>query len=44
VREGRDWLDALAKSRPLGEVPPEAIPAPRSDIPAARLEEVWFRY
>ena len=44
VREGRDWLDALAKDRPLGEVPPEAIPAPRSDIPAARLEEVWFRY
>ena len=44
VREGRDWLDELTRTRPLGQVPPEAIPAPRSATPAARLEEVWFRY
>jgi len=44
VREGRDWLDAYAHTKPLKEVPAEAIPAPASDTPAARLEEVWFRY
>ena len=44
VREGRDWLDGFAAEHPLKELPPEAIPARRSDIPAAKLEEVWFRY
>ena len=44
VREGRDWLDAYAHIRPLKAVPAEVIPAPASDIPAAKLEEVWFRY
>ena len=44
VREGRDWLDAFAKAHPLGAVPPENIPAPASNIPAAKLEQVWFRY
>ena len=44
VRDGRDWLDAFAKAHSLGAVPPEAIPAPASDVPAAKLEEVWFRY
>ena len=44
VREGRDWLDAYAHTNPLKEVPAEVIPAPASDIPAAKLEEVWFRY
>ena len=44
VREGRDWLDAFAAGHPLGPVPPETIPAPLSDRPAAKLEEVWFRY
>ncbi len=44
VREGRDWLDAYAKITPLKAVPAEVIPAPASDIPAAKLEEVWFRY
>ena len=43
VREGRNWLDALAHSRPLGQVPPERIPAPQGE-PVVRLEEVWFRY
>ena len=44
VRDGRDWLDAFAAAHSLGAVPPEAIPAPASEVPAARLEEVWFRY
>ena len=44
VREGRDWLDTYARSNSPKDVPAEAIPAPASDIPAAKLEEVWFRY
>ena len=44
VREGRDWLDDFTKTIPLKKVPAEVIPAPASDIPAAKLEEIWFRY
>ena len=44
VREGRDWLDDLSKVRPFGPVPPEQLPKRTSDVPAAKLEEVWFRY
>ena len=44
VREGRDWLDDFSKTIPLKKVPVEVIPAPASDIPAAKLEEIWFRY
>ena len=44
VREGRDWLDDFSKTIPLKKVPAEVIPAPASDIPAAKLEEIWFRY
>ena len=44
VREGRDWLDAFSRENPLGAVPPEQVPPRKSDIPAAKLEEVWFRY
>ena len=44
VREGRDWLDAFSGTTPLKEVPAEKIPAPASDTPAAKLEQVWFRY
>ena len=44
VREGRDWLDAYAKTAPLKDVPAEVIPAPAATLPAAKLEEVWFRY
>ena len=44
VREGRDWLDAFSSATPLKEVPAEAIPARGSDIPAAKLEQAWFRY
>ena len=44
VREGRDWLDDFSKTTPLKKVPAEVIPAPASDIPAAKLEEIWFRY
>ena len=44
VREGRDWLDAFSSVTPLKEVPAEAIPARGSDLPAAKLEQAWFRY
>ncbi len=45
VREGRAWLDAFASKRPLGEVPPEAVPVHGDEgIPAIELDEVWFRY
>ena len=44
VREGRDWLDDFTKTIPLKKVPAEVIPAPASDIPAAKLQEIWFLY
>ena len=44
VRDGRDWLDGFAKTTPLKAVPAENIPARKSETPAAKLEEVWFRY
>jgi len=43
VREGRDWLDTLSRTRALQPVPPERIPASKGEA-AVRLEEVWFRY
>ncbi len=43
VRDGRSWLENYGKQHPLGELPPERIPA-RSIENAIELEDVWFKY
>jgi energy-coupling factor transporter ATP-binding protein EcfA2/uncharacterized membrane protein len=44
VREGRAWLETIARERPLAPLPDEAPPAGRDGVPAIHLDEVWFRY
>lgn len=44
VREGREWLEAVSKARPLDAeaIPPEK---PQSiEPPVLEVKEVWFRY
>ena len=43
VRDGRDWLTEYAAAHPLGELPPETIPAASEEI-AIQLSDVWFKY
>lgn len=44
VREGRAWLDAIARRRPPDTLPEENPPARQDGVPAIQLDEVWFRY
>lgn len=45
VREGRTWLNALAKERVLKKIPIPSTPdREKDDIPAVEFQEVWFRY
>ncbi|MFZ7102427.1 MAG: ECF transporter S component [Peptococcaceae bacterium] len=45
VREGRNWLDALAKEQTLDEIPPGSTSDPEpKGTPALELADVWFRY
>ncbi len=45
VREGRAWLDCLAKERELREAPISSVPTYEpQDTPAIEFQEVWFRY
>ncbi len=44
VRDGRKWLDAYAKTFPLGAVPPAPLKKTPDGVPAVELDEVWFKY
>ena len=44
VREGRDWLDALAESRTIAPAAPPRPLQVSEAVPALELRDVWFRY
>ena len=45
VREGREWLQNLARERPLRPLPPvEEHQPPPGVKPIISMDEVWFRY